>query len=165
MAEDGVYTDWQANARGVDLNHNYSYGFGEYKKIEFEREIAPGKTLFSGAYPESEPETKALANLVRSLDFSLVVSLHSQGEEIYYFPKNDKAKRIAKSAENTLGYKISTPTDTACYGGFCDYTGCELGIPSLTLEIGRGKNPLPPSEYHRIKERLSKLLFLLPTEL
>ena len=165
MAKNGIYTDWQANARGVDLNHNYSYGFEKYKEIELEEDITPGKTLYSGEYPESEPETKALANLIRSVDFSLVVSLHSQGEEIYYFPENEKVKRIAKSAEEKLGYSISTPDGTASYGGLCDYTGCELSIPSLTIEIGKGKNPLPENEYHRIKERLSKLLFLLPTEM
>ena len=28
------FSHWQANARGVDLNHNYDSGFYEYKKIE-----------------------------------------------------------------------------------------------------------------------------------
>ena len=30
------FSKWQANARGVDLNHNYDEGFSEYKKIETE---------------------------------------------------------------------------------------------------------------------------------
>ena len=29
------FSNWQANARGVDLNHNYNAGFEKYKKIVF----------------------------------------------------------------------------------------------------------------------------------
>ena len=28
------FSFWQANARGVDLNHNYDFGFHEYKRLE-----------------------------------------------------------------------------------------------------------------------------------
>jgi len=77
----GDFSLWQANARGVDLNHNYDYGFLEYKQIEAEQGIVPGATLYSGEYPESEPETRGVANLIRTLMPSLVISLHTQGEE------------------------------------------------------------------------------------
>lgn len=61
----GDYSKWQANARGVDLNHNYNAGFAEYKKLEAEANIMPGPTRFSGENPESEPETGALCNYIR----------------------------------------------------------------------------------------------------
>ncbi len=163
MAKGESFEVWQSNARGVDLNHNYSVGFFEYKNLEAERNIEPGATLYSGEYPESEPESYALASLARTIDLSLCVSLHSQGEEIYYFPKDERAYAIASKAGTLLGYDICEPSGTALYGGFCDYTGCSLGIPSLTLEVGRGKNPLPESEFYRIKENVLKALFLLPT--
>lgn len=170
MAGDEGFLRWQANARGVDLNHNYSEGFVEYKRIEKERGILPGRSLYSGEYPESEPESHSLANLVRTLDFSLVVSLHSQGEEIYYFPKGmgkgsatRSVKKIAERLSGELGYRVCVPKDTALYGGLCDYSGESLGIPSLTLEVGRGENPLPNSEYYRIREAVARALFLMPT--
>ncbi len=160
------FSDWQANARGVDLNHNYSYGFAEYKEIEKEKKIFAGRSLYSGEYPESEPESRSLAKLVRSIDLSLVVSLHSQGEEIYAFPSGSPySARIAGRLGERLGYEIAVPGGTAAYGGFCDYTGNELGIPSLTLEVGRGSNPLPRAEYNKIRARLVKELFLLPLTL
>lgn len=166
MAEDGDFLNWQANARGVDLNHNYRVGFDEYKIIESERGILPGKTLYSGEYPESEPESRALANLVRSVDFSIAVSLHSQGEEIYYFPVSSSvAGHLAKCVAEITNYTVSTPSGTAKYGGFCDFTGDELNIPSLTLEIGKGQNPLPYSEFLRCKDRIVRTLWLLPTYL
>ena len=55
------FTHWQANARGVDLNHNYDAGFEEYKKIEPTLGITGGcATRYSGERPESEAETSAL---------------------------------------------------------------------------------------------------------
>lgn len=163
MCPSGDFSLWQANSRGVDLNHNYSAGFNEYKLIERERDIRPGRSLYSGEYPESEPETHALANLFRCVPFSLTVSLHSQGEEIYAFPKGKKkAKRLAESVSRLLGYSVSDPSDTALYGGFSDFVG-ESGILALTLEVGRGENPLPESEFLRIENDLNRALFLIPT--
>lgn len=154
---------WKANARGVDLNHNYPYGFSEYKAIEKERGIQAGATLCSGEYPLSEPETRAVMRLLRALDFSLVVSLHSAGEEIFYAPNSPDVRALADLAAQMLGYIVSTPSGTALYGGLCDYTGYSLGIPSLTLETGRGENPLPISEFFREREKVRDTLLTLPT--
>ena len=152
---------WQANERGVDLNHNYDYGFYEYKSIERERKISAGATLYSGEYPESEPESRAAASFVRALAPVAVVSLHSQGEEIFFFPST--ADRAAASLAKMTGYKLSYPTDTAAYGGLCDYTGGILSIPSFTLEVGRGKNPLDESQLPSLIAKLTPPLLLLPT--
>ena len=137
----GDYSLWQANARGVDLNHNYDYRFLEYKLIEREKGITPGPTLYSGEYPESEPESRAVASFVRALSPTLVISLHSQGEEIYSF--GPSSKKLAMYLSKHSGYNLSSPDGTASYGGLCDYTG-ECGIPSLTIEVGKGRNPLHP---------------------
>ncbi len=163
MAGSADISRWKANARGVDLNHNYPFGYMEYKKLELARNILPGPTLYSGECAESEPETSALLSLIRSVDFSLIVSLHAQGEEIYYFPSGSpRAEYIANSLAESLGYNISSPTGTACYGGLSDYTGEVMNIPSFTLEVGRGENPLPEEELIRINSPLCRALFRLP---
>lgn len=159
---DGDFTRWQANARGVDLNHNYDYRFREYKLLERERGIVAGGSLYSGEYPESEPEARAIASLVRALSPSLVVSLHTQGEEIYAFPNTKKIMRCAKRLADACGYMVSIPDGTAAYGGLCDYTG-SLGIPSFTLELGKGENPLPTSDARKIFQRVADALLILPT--
>ncbi len=156
----GDFTGWQANARGVDLNHNYEYGFAEYKRLEHSRGITAGAGLYSGEYPESEPESRLAANLVRILAPKAVVSLHSQGEEIFYAPA--AALRPARTLGNLTGYRVSVPTDTAAYGGLCDYTGYSLGIPSFTFEVGRGKNPLPESVIPSVLQRIFPALMTLP---
>lgn len=156
---------WQSNARGVDLNHNYNFGFFEYKKIEEADGISPGNTRYSGEYPESEPETRSLANFIRTLSPCAVVTLHTQGEEIYSRPQVDRVSRIASRLAGAVGYKVANPEGYAAYGGLSDYTGEVLGIPSFTVEVGIGENPLPISQLSAICDRVRKLLVLLPTYL
>ena len=160
----GNFAVWQANARGVDLNHNYSVGFFEYKKLERELGIYAAPSKYSGEYPESEPEVRSLANLVRIISPSLVVSLHTQGSEVFFFPDTKKASRIATGLAGACGYRVSRPTGSEKYGGLCDYTG-SLGIPSFTVEAGLGKNPLPISHAEPIYSRIGAPLITLPTRL
>jgi g-D-glutamyl-meso-diaminopimelate peptidase len=157
------FTGWQANARGVDLNHNYDYGFYEYKRLEALEGIVAGRTRYSGEYPESEPESKAVASFVRALMPSLVISLHTQGEEIFASPDICKVKRILYTLEAKTGYKASTPSGLSAYGGLCDYTGNVLGIPSFTIELGKGINPLPYSQIKQIFERILPVLYSVAT--
>lgn len=154
---------WQANARGVDLNHNYDYRFAEYKQLESRLGIFPGRTLYSGEYPESEPESRAAANLVRILAPRLVISLHSQGEVIYSFPReNRRVSRIASAFADSLGYSCEECSGTADFSGLSDYAGEVLSIPSLTVELGRGKNPLSYEKLPSISERLIRAYRALP---
>ena len=161
---EGDFSSWQANGRGVDLNHNYDKGFSEYKEIERQRGICAGASLYSGEYPESEPESRAVANLVRVLSSYAVVSLHSQGEEIYAYPDVPRVTRCAARLSSLTGYELSRAEGTAAYGGLCDYTG-SFGIPSFTYEVGKGKNPLDEREVPRIFARIAESILLLPTYL
>lgn len=156
------FSSWQANARGVDLNHNYDSGFLEYKELERLSGVVAGASLYSGEYPESEPETRGVANLIRTLSPIAVVSLHTQGEEIFYQPRDRKTARSAGRLATLVGYTVGTPEGTAAYGGLSDYTG-SLGIPSFTLELGKGFNPLSESDVPTIFARVGEALALLPT--
>ncbi len=156
------FSEWQSNARGVDLNHNYDYDFAEYKKIESLNNISQGKTRFSGEYPESEPETRSLANFVRILNPDVALSFHTQGREIFSAPKTDRVERISRALSALTGYKPSLCQGFAAYGGFCDYTGYVLGIPSFTVELGEGKNPLPLTMLDSITETVKTVLTAIP---
>lgn len=157
---------WQANARGVDLNHNYNAGFAEYKLIEKNLNILNGAaSKYSGEYPESEPETKSICSFVRWANPELAMTLHTQGEEIYYTSGEktcDNSLPLVKTLSRLTGYKISLPTDTAMYGGFTDWFIEEFNKPSFTLECGRGKNPLPFSDINKIYPQIKRALFTLP---
>ena len=162
------FSHWQANARGVDLNHNYDAGFAEYKKLEAENQILGGApTRYSGEAPESEPEVASLCNFIRFHEnLCGVLTLHTQGEEIFYQNTPQTASKtytVAKKLSLLSGYSLSQATGMASYGGLSDWCAQDVGIPSFTMECGHGKNPLPISDAFPIYARLRKLFFLFPT--
>ncbi len=158
---------WQANARGVDLNHNYDAGFAEYKQLEKEQGIPKGAaTRYSGECAESEPEVAALCNLIRfSAPWRGVMTLHTQGEEIFAPPcKNDRESSVtARRLSQLTGYRLSRAEGLAAYGGMSDWCAEKLAIPAFTMECGRGKNPLPLSQISSIYATMRAALFLFPT--
>ncbi len=161
---DGVEMGQQANANGVDLNHNYNAGFDEYKKIEKKLGITgPSATRYSGEHPESEPETQAMCDFIRALSpFKYVFTLHTQGEEIYsgyrgYEPKN--SLRTARALARYSGYKLCEPEETAGYGGLKDWYVDQFDLPAYTIECGKGENPLPMDSLSEIYITLRKMLF------
>lgn len=161
MNPSGDFTKWQANARGVDLNHNYDAGFAAYKKLEAEAGIRGGApTRYSGEYPESEPETAALSGFIRSVSPAMIFSLHTQGEEIYCGAGAPPfAEGIARRMASLCGYRYTKPEGMAAYGGLSDFAAGSLGIPSFTLECGKGENPLPPKDAPCIYAGLRRLFF------
>ena len=162
------FSKWQANARGVDLNHNYDAGFAEYKKLEAENGITKGApTRYSGEEPESEPEVAALCNFIRfRRDLRGILTLHTQGEEIFYKSGGKCAKGaegVAKKLSDLTGYRLSLAEGLASYGGLTDWCAQKADIPSFTLECGKGVNPLPISDHFPIYVNLRKVLFTCPT--
>ena len=161
------FSSWQANARGVDLNHNYDAGFDEYKKLEKEQKIKKGApTRYSGECAESEPEVAALCNLMRfSAPWHGVMTLHTQGEEIFSptVKNGERGTVTARRLSQLTGYRLSRAEGLAAYGGMSDWCAEKLSTPSFTMECGRGKNPLPISQASSIYVTMRASLFLFPT--
>ncbi|MBQ6153238.1 MAG: gamma-D-glutamyl-meso-diaminopimelate peptidase [Ruminococcus sp.] len=155
---------WQANARGVDLNHNFNAGRVRLRENEIKNGfILRGPTRYGGTDPESEPEVAALCDFCRRRDFFAAAALHSQGREIYA-DFEDSAPESAALAEKMAarsGYTYTKPTGTAVGGGFKDWFSKRFCRPGFTIEIGKGENPLPievaDTEYERVKATLDIL--------
>lgn len=144
---------WQANARGVDLNHNYNAKWSMVVE-----ECAP--TKYGGEYPESEPETRAMINLIRNNNFDTLLAFHSQGKEIYYDFDGFSPKESCILAEQMAiesGYALKSPVGTAAFGGCKDWFIKEYGKSGFTIEMGSGKNPLPMSQLDEIYEENARL--------
>lgn len=144
---------WQANVRGVDLNHNY-----DAKWSMVIEECAP--TKYGGEYPESEPETRAVTNLIRNNKFDVLLAFHSQGREIYYDFDGlaaENSRRLAEKMAEESGYAVRTPVGTAAFGGCKDWFIKEYGRSGFTVEIGFGKNPLPMSQLEEVYEENARL--------
>lgn len=155
---------WQANANGVDLNHNYNAGWEELHIFEEKNSIfGPAMTRYGGKTPESEPEVKALTHFCRNNFFEYAIAFHSQGEEIYWDYGNKyvpNAEKLAKTFAIACGYTLDAPQGLAVGGGFKDWFITEFSRPSFTFEIGMGKNPLPIENFWSIYNKLQKALFI-----
>lgn len=155
---------WQANARGVDINHNFNAGWCALKQRELSRNIkCPAPTRYGGTRPESEPETKALTALCKNISFERALALHSQGREIYCsFGKNTPVLsfRLASQFSQASGYNIAFPEEIATGGGFKDWFIEKFRRPALTIEMGLGENPLPLSDFESEYKILQSILCL-----
>jgi g-D-glutamyl-meso-diaminopimelate peptidase len=154
---------WQANIRGVDLNHNYDASWNLSKEAEAVYGITgPGPTRFSGPYPESEPESKAVANFTRNHNFRLALAYHSQGEVIYWTYLNmtpPESSRIVQLFSQVSGYIPDQTYGIASYAGYKDWFIERFRRPGFTIEVGRGRNPLPIDQFNEIyKDNIGILL-------
>ena len=155
---------WNANAQGVDINHNFNAGWERLQAMERAAGIfGPGPRQYGGPSPESEPETIALTRLCRERCVSHVLAFHSQGEEIYWRYGSRTPRRSKKMAEifaASSGYTQEAPIGLASHGGFKDWFIQEMGRPGFTFEVGKGQNPLPCEQLDSIYDRLEESMLL-----
>ena len=160
----GNFERWNANLRGVDLNHNFDAGWEKLHELERQEGFyGPGPTRYGGIHPVSEPETKALVTLCKNLPIRYVLALHSQGEVIYWDYDNIETLRGKKMAEifaASSGYALDVPLGLATGGGFKDWFIKTYHRPGFTIEIGKGKNPLPSKDGEKIYARIKEMLTL-----
>ena len=133
---------WQSNARGVDLNHNYDAKWS----MVIDK---PSPTKYGGKYPESEPETRAVAELIRRENFDMLLTYHSQGKEIYYDfngMENKRSEETSRRIAEKVGYTVSVPTGTASFGGAKDWYIKAYQRMAFRAELGKGVNPLPEDQ-------------------
>ncbi|WP_251859753.1 M14 family metallopeptidase [Clostridium sp. Marseille-Q2269] len=158
--------DWEANIRGVDLNHNYNASWYESKMAEESYGVyGPGPTRYGGPYPQSEPESRAVADFTRKHNFRLVLAYHSQGEVIYWtyrdiVPKD--AREIGELFSKVSGYELEETTGIASYAGYKDWFISHYIRPGYTIEVGKGENQLPISQFDEIYKDNIEILLLAP---
>lgn len=151
---------WQANARGVDINHNFDAGW----RMTVDR---PSPSKYGGERAESEPETRAVVDFVRKNNFDMMLAFHSQGREIYYDFDGMTGKRSIEIAEKMAaesGYAVCVPEGTASFGGCKDWFIKEFGREGFTVEIGSGTNPLPMEMLDDIFEENAKIILCAAEE-
>ena len=147
---------WKANANGVDLNRNFlfertgmSYDTGVYE---------PANEEYAGDRNHPEAETAAYRTLIESLPHPVaVLSIHSQGNLIYSDCRQSlavkkKARRLARLIGEQTGYFIVS--SDSFVSASADWTTIEKEIPSVTVECGKGHNPLPLEQQEEISQKL-----------
>lgn len=142
---------WKANANGVDLNRNFP-------ATPFKVGGKKGQEGYSGPRAFSEPESQALADYTKKLKkeqgLAGILNYHAMGQIV--FGKCD-SKALAKDTKtmydiakkltgyrSSAGYQAATPPSG---GGYRDYVMYNLGIPSITIEMGSTTAPCAYREY------------------
>lgn len=152
------YSHWKANIRGVDLNDQ----FPAYWEEEVVRRgvYAPASQDYGGIHALSEPEAVALARLTIERNFARVLSMHTQGKELYWNYRDlepeysrEFGARIAKAG----GYQAIALSGSDA--GYKDWFIAKFNRPGFTLEAGEGVNPLPISQFEQIYEEIAPILF------
>ncbi len=158
----GRFENWNANLRGVDINHNFDAGWQKLHLLEQKIGIVgPAPSRFGGSFPHSEPETQAMVSLCKENNICHTVALHSQGEVIYWSYnglEDSRSKQMAEIMSATSGYALDVPVRLATGGGFKDWFIEKYLRPAFTVEVGKGKNPLPISDAYKIYSDIREML-------
>jgi len=158
---------WRKNRRGrhgVDLNRNFSVGWGGEGSGKSER-----SETYRGEYAFSEPESIALRDLVKREKITHHVDFHTYSQLVLYpwgytrTPAPDRARfaaigdRMASAifATHRNAYKLIQSSELYPAGGtMSDWMYGEAGAQSFTIELrpgewpgrGRGGFAPPPEE-------------------
>ncbi|MBR7074259.1 MAG: peptidoglycan-binding protein [Oscillospiraceae bacterium] len=155
---------WKANIRGTDLNLQYPAGWEEAKKNKYAQGVqGPAPMDYVGPAPLSAPESRAMYDYTLALSPCLILSYHTQGGEIYWRYgecEPEGAKKIGELFAKLSGYTLADPAQVSSNAGYKDWFIQAFDRPGFTIEAGRGKNPLPISDFDTLyKENLPILTY------
>jgi len=147
MNRNGGYDNWQANARGVDLNRNYgTYKYGADH---------PQSEYYGGTEPFSENETKAVISAMKSCsNVKAFLNLHSMGNVMYwgYYSTSYKTKcwSLVSSLKALNGYStINESASSNNHGDLEHYIINTYKAPYACIESGTSI-PVPNYEFDGI---------------
>ena len=164
MKGDLDLSGWRANARGVELGHNYDAGFAACKKAERDVGIFGGApTGYAGEYPESEPETAALCRFLRLHrdEIKGILSFHVGDGEIFCSCGDNltaKTMSVGRVLSRFTGYCLRRPEELSLRGTLADWCITSLHRPAFTVNCGG----LPHATPAVIYEHLRRVLFSFP---
>ena len=143
------FIHWKANINGIDLNNQFPANWNICKKNKQKK--APAPRDFPGDAPLTEPEAVAMVDLAKNNSFDCVIAFHTQGEEFYWGYEGfepSESENLAKEFESVSGYHAIRYVNS--HAGYKDWFIQEFKRPGFTLELGKGINPLPLSQFPQI---------------
>jgi len=143
------FIHWKANINGIDLNNQFPANWDICKKNKQPK--APAPRDFPGDAPLTEPEAAAMVELAKNSSFDCVIAFHTQGEEFYWGYEGfepSESENLAKEFERVSGYQAIRYVNS--HAGYKDWFIQEFKRSGFTLELGKGINPLPLSQFPQI---------------
>ena len=158
---------WKANLLGVDLNLQYPAGWLQAREIKFSQGFtSPGPRDYVGRAPLNQLETQALAGYTEVIDPELVLAFHSQGQEIYWQFSDIQvpgARELGEKMAEASGYTLADTPYESGFAGYKDWFIQQFRRPGYTIEVGRGENPLPLSQFEDIYRDNLPILLIAAT--
>lgn len=156
---------WRKNTRdghGVDLNRNYPFGWNSCNG-------SSGRTSdddYRGPEPASEPETRALMNLVAEIKPVFDISYHSYSELVLYpygcrnssGASNAAMETIGDELGSLLGYRAGTPWEILyeADGSDIDWMLGEHQVIPYVLELNSRRDGFQP-KYSTTRDKTVEL--------
>ena len=145
---EGYLARWKANARGVDLNKNFPFGFGVGV-----RAVQPSYAGYCGLLPFSEPESASLGAVTLRYQPSVIINYHSMGEVAYWDTSESRYTEINRGFSSYMLTLVPYRRmgSSGATGSYLDwiYSG-DSPVRSITFETGNVECPLPAGQYPKI---------------
>ncbi|MDQ3279985.1 MAG: murein tripeptide amidase MpaA [Acidobacteriota bacterium] len=129
---DGMLRGTRGNARGIDLNRNFPTSNWRPDEVFYKSRANDARdiALSPGSEPASEPETRALIDLIDRLDPRAVVSLHSALACVDDSGASHLGRQLADRCALPFLTEIGYPTP-----GSMGTWASERGLNLVTLEL------------------------------
>lgn len=96
--------------------------------------------------------------MTQKCGFKRTINYHTQGGVIYWYFEQEgellnTSKTFAEEIASVTGYPLDDNYQNLDPAGYKDWAISKMGIPSLTIEVGSGEDPVDPSELSGICDR------------
>lgn len=112
--------------------------------------------------PESEPETKAVANLCEAELFRYAFCLTVGGEKIYWSEQKgnlSETAMMAKVLSSVSGYPLCRKEEKERLGSFCEWFGAQHRRPAFEVSL-EGHESAPLEDFNFLYNRFEEMLTL-----
>jgi murein peptide amidase A len=121
---DGLFANTRVNARGVDINRNFpsTSWSGDYWDVN----------QFPGTEPASEPETRAVMNLLATSPPDFIITLHAALGCVNW---DGPGEPLARVLSNVNGYPLCPYLGYETPGSLGTLMGGDKKLPVVTIEL------------------------------
>lgn len=121
---DGLLANTRINARGVDINRNFPSTSWRSDYMD--------ENQFPGTEPASEPETRAVINLMESYPPDFIITLHAALGCVNW---DGTGEALARVVAGVNGYPLCSYLGYETPGSLGTYMGTDKKLPVVTIEL------------------------------